>query len=145
MAIEFPCTGCSELFVVAEVTAGRKGKCPKCAVVNVVPQAKPVVVPGTAVINKLVSPASSDAAEPSAAPTEPSAPPVVDDAKPQTPRLIPPPPTPLQRRPRVSWLLIGSVGILLICLAIGGYFIFTHIFPSGPDTGSIGKQMGIGR
>ncbi len=48
MAIQFNCIGCGHVFRVGDEMAGRKGKCPKCAVINQIPLADGSMPPAPA-------------------------------------------------------------------------------------------------
>ena len=42
MAIEMTCIGCGKILQIPEAAAGKKGKCPKCGTINVVPGDAPI-------------------------------------------------------------------------------------------------------
>jgi phage FluMu protein Com len=134
MAIEFPCSGCAEVFVVAEVTAGRKGKCPKCAVVNRVPRPQPKL----SLAAQMVKVNGTAAAAPTpAADVAPPGPAAGEEKEPAAVTWVPP----AKRKPRrrVPWLFIGGLVVALICLGIGGYYLYTQVFlaePAGNRAGS---------
>jgi hypothetical protein len=131
MAIQFSCAGCGNILRVGDEMAGRKGKCPRCGLVNQVPFADGSLPP------PMVPAAPFPAA--AIAPT-----PVTPPAAQPAPYVEPAPmdvggPFEVSAAPRKKKnklllpLLIGGgvLGLLLLCCAPLGYFGYTYFFSAG--------------
>ncbi len=126
MAIEFNCSGCGEVFEVADEMAGRKGKCPSCGVINLIPHAEDVRSDSPR------KPAANIASRPGA--KRPPAAVVgdseivevdveVDEASLRSGK---------KKRPKKRlWPLllgVGLLGVLLASCGVGGYFLYAWYF-----------------
>ncbi len=116
MAIEFDCSGCGDLFRVADEMAGRKGKCPGCGVVNLIPSPEEARA-----ITRAPRPETNQTRL--ALEEEESAVEVVEtpssEKKPRKTRLWP------------MLLGLGFLGLLLAGLGVGGYFLYVWYTATG--------------
>jgi hypothetical protein len=134
MAIQFSCSGCGNILRVGDEMAGRKGKCPKCGLINLVPFPDGTLPPPPVAAAVPIPPAMAIAPTP-VVPTRPPPPPFVDEPIPVTEA------TPAEAAsPRVKKknklllpLLIGGgiLGMMLLCCAPLGYFGYTYFFGAG--------------
>jgi hypothetical protein len=124
MAIEFNCSGCGDVFRVADEMAGRKGKCPGCGVINQIPH-----VVGTA-SDPSARPAGDIIPRPIA--HQPSSV-VADDTEPLQVGVqdVVPERSARHRQQGRLWPKLLGLGFLVVLLGscgVGGYFLYGWYF-----------------
>jgi hypothetical protein len=133
MPIQFSCAGCGNILRVGDEMAGRKGKCPKCGLVNQVPYATggppPAPVPTPVPVAPVPYPAMAIAQTPVA--PAPMQPPFVNE--PMTAGVAEPAARPPRKKAKLLIPLLMGGGVmfmLLVCSSIG-YFAYTWFFSAG--------------
>ena len=129
MAIQFNCSGCGNLFRVGDEMAGRKGKCPRCAVINQIPLLDGSM-PGAAPV------AHQYTAQPVAAPPPPAMAAPANDANFANPDDAVTS-VAVRRKKRSKWfipLLASGLVVLLGACGVLGYFSYGWFFGANINT-----------